>query len=197
MKKILLLILMSILLSACGLQPIKVDPMGTYTLDQVSDNHIHAAKTNKILLVSMPTASPAFDGTGMVYVQVPHRVDYFTKNRWVDSPAHMIQPLIVQALQNSGRYRAVVATPYSGLADYRLDTQLLRLQQDFTSKRNHIGLIMTAQLMNLKTERVIATARFTIAENTPNATPQGGVIAANLAVAKLMQQLTAFCVSNG
>ena len=68
----------------------------------------------------------------MVHQQQPMQLNNFSKNQWADTPAHMLQPMVVQALTQSNHYQAVIPAPFVGLYDQRLDLNILDFEQDFT-----------------------------------------------------------------
>jgi cholesterol transport system auxiliary component len=103
----------------------------------------------------------------------------------------MLKPLLVQALQQ--RFSSVVSTQGIIPANLRLDTELIRLQQNFTSKPVRIQLTLRAQLIDIKDRRVIATRLFDETENTDSDDAYGGVIATNRALQRILDQLTEFC----
>ena len=68
-----------------------------------------------------------------------------------------------------------------------------RLQQDFSPPPSRIELTLRASLLDLRHDRMLATREFDLIERAPQDDPYGGVIAANRALARLLQQLAAFC----
>lgn len=78
----------------------------------------------------MPRARAGFDTAQMAYQQHPHQLQYFAVNRWLDTPVRMLEPLMLQALEQSPGVNALVRASGSILADVRLDTELIRLQPD-------------------------------------------------------------------
>ena len=87
--------------------------------------------TAPTLIVSPPQAAAGFDSQRMIYLRHAAQPEYFAHNEWIDTPARMLAPLIVGALANSGAFRAVVQTPSPAAGELRLDTEILRLQQEF------------------------------------------------------------------
>ena len=67
--------------------------------------------TAPTLIINPPHAAAGFDSSRIIYVRETHKLEYFSHNEWVDTPARMLAPLIVAAVENSGRFRAVVLTP--------------------------------------------------------------------------------------
>lgn len=189
------ILLVNLLLTACvNLKPIHTATPATYIIDAVV-TPIKATPTRYSLLISTPKASPGLSDNHMAYSQQPHTLQYFAHNRWIDNPANMLLPLMVQTLQDSDRFQAVVATPYVGTTDLRLDTELLTLQQEFIQKPSVVKLTIRMQLIDLKTQRVIATQVFHTTQIADTDTPYGGVNAANKAVAQFLASLRQFCVT--
>ena len=105
----------------------------------------------------------------------------------------MLAPLIAQALEQSGGFRAVVQAPSLAAANLRLETDLVRLQHEFGAKPSRVRLTLRAQLIDVGARRVLASAELEETEAAPSDDPYGGVIAANRALARLLERLAAFC----
>jgi cholesterol transport system auxiliary component len=152
------------------------------------------------LLVSAVQADPAFDTARMVYITRPHEVSYYATNQWAETPARMLESLLLRSLEKSGLWRVVVPIPSSVHGDYRLDTQGLVLRQEFSQKPSQVRLGFRLQLVALHDQVVLGTRRFEVVENAPTDDAYGGVLAANRAVSTLLEQVTQWmvsCMSNG
>ncbi len=150
-------------------------------------------KRGLVLAVSMPRARAGFDTAQMVWVQQAHELKVFSRNRWADTPARMLAPQLAQALERSGIFHAVVQAPSSASAMLRLDTELIRLQQDFSVRPSRVQFTLSAQLIDINTRRVIASAEFDETENAVTEDAYGGVRASNVALERLLAKLAAFC----
>lgn len=181
------------LLSACSpLQPVKSAGQNTYAIEATFAPA--AARSGDLtLLVSTPVARSGFESARMIYLKKAHEFDYFSQNQWVDSPARMLAPLLLQALESSGKYRAVIPLRSTASADLRLDTEIVRLQHEFLTKPSQVHLTLRAQLIDLRAHTVVATREFDLIEVAANDDPYGGVLATNRAVKLLLQQVADFC----
>ena len=141
------------------------------------------------VLLSSPRAAPGYAGAGMAYMEEAHRIDYFAHHRWADSPARMLEPLLVHALETSGLFQAVVQAPTTARFDLRLDSELLRLVQVFEPTESRIELEMRISLLDTEQQRVLVSDVLAVTEPATERTPYGGVIAANKAVARLLEEL--------
>lgn len=183
-------------LTGCSLfSPVNTPQTTSYTINTINPTIPTCRHTYKTLLVMTPQTSRPYETTEMAYVVKPHQLAYFSNSNWADTPPQMLLPLMVQALQNTGHFKAVVSTPFIGNYDVILSTQLLQLQQEFIQRPSHVRLAMRAQLINNNSRKIIATREFVEIEPAPHDNPDGGVIATNRAAARLLQQLTAFCVA--
>lgn len=186
-----------VLLTACaGLRPAEPETASTYLLDTVPKGSNTAAKADgPTLIVSSPRAMPGYDGVQMAYTREPHKLEYFARNQWADTPARMLAPLLVRALEHRGAFRAVTgASPVRG--ELRLDTELIRLHQDFTARPSRVRLTVRAQLVDTARKRVVASRMFDAAETAPADTPYGGVVAANRALARVLDQIAEFAAAS-
>jgi len=140
-------------------------------------------------LLSAPRAAPGYAGAGMVYMEEAHRIDYFAHHRWADSPARMLEPLLIHALESSGLFQAVVQAPTTARFDLRLDTELLRLVQVFEPTESRIELEVRISLLDTEQQRVLVSDVLAVTEPATERTPYGGVIAVNKAVVRLLEEL--------
>ena len=195
-KAITILTALALLMDGCAaLQPPRMESPALYLLDARPAASAQRPQRNLVLAVDPPSARPGFDTPQMAYVRQAHKLDYYVKNRWADTPPRMLAPLLVQALEQSGSFRAVLRTNNPIPADLRLDTELIRLQQDFTTQPSRVELTLRAQLYDLKSRQVLAVREFDAAENAASEDAYGGVIAANRALARVLGQVTDFCVT--
>jgi cholesterol transport system auxiliary component len=194
-KKIILLLPFMLLLTSC-LSPVKTDTGATYMLYRVPDCLPKKRMRDASILVAMPNTSSAYDTTQMAYTTRPYQISYYSQNSWAETPAEMIEPLIVHTLQKSRYFRTVVAAPYAGRYQYFLSTRILMLERDFTREPSVIRFKMRAQLSNALTGRVIKTKEFKVEQPTRDCTPYSGVLAANAAVSKVLAGLAIFSREN-
>ncbi len=191
-----LLLVSVLLLAGCtGLSTQPVASQTIYVLEAQRATAPAPVKRNLVLAVSLPQARPGFDTPQMVYVRQPHELNYFVTSRWADTPARMLGPLLVQAMEQTGSFRAVVPAQGTVRADLRLDTELIRLWQDFAAKPSRVQLTLRAQLIDVRGQRVLAVKQFDDVENAASDDAYGGVTATNRVLQRMLDQLADFCVT--
>ena len=151
-----------------------------------------AAAAKPTLLVNPPRAAAGFDTRHIVYLRQPHQIEYFAYSQWVDTPAQMLAPLIARQVERSGAFDAVLLAPTAAAGEMRLDTEVVRLQQDFGTSPSQVRFTLRAVLLDSRTGRVIAVREFDASVPAPTDDAPGGVAAANLAVQNVLAELAAF-----
>ena len=104
----------------------------------------------------------------------------------------MLAPLMVVALENSGAFRAVGSATGGIAGELRLDTEVLRLQQEFGGGPSRVRFTLRASLTDNATRRVISSREFDATVVADSDDPYGGVVAANNAVQRVLQQLGSY-----
>ena len=186
------------LLSACGsLLPTPADQPQRYALDQArlstAPTPAPAPKQGPTLIVNPPRAASGFDSQRINYVRQPHLLEYYAQSEWVDTPARMLAPLIVSAIENTGAFRAVILTPSAATGELRLHTEIIRLQHDLSAQPGRVVFTLRAYLVDTTSRQVIASREFNETVIASSETPYAGVVAANLAVQAGLEKLAIFC----
>jgi len=195
MNKIIFLLTIFFTLTSCSVfSPVKMNPQTTYVINALPKPSIKKSSRHVTLLVTLPETNPLYGSREMAYTNSPYQIAYFAKNIWAEQPSEMIYPLLVQTLQNTRHFHAVVTISSAVNYEYVLTTQIQQLLQDYTDGTPRVYLTVRAQLIHAATNRVIATKEITIVEYFPQRTPFSGVVAANRATEKMLQHLTKFCV---
>jgi cholesterol transport system auxiliary component len=186
-----------LLLAGCSgtLLPKPPAPPRRYTLDDgtPATPPRAAAAGASTLLVAQPRAAAGFDSTKMIYLRQPQALEAFAFHEWVDTPALMLAPLLVRALQASGSFRAVLLAPTAASAEWRLETTLIRLQQDFSTPPSRVRLTLRAVLLNGATRQAVAWREFDRSVAAASDDPVAGVAAARQATRQVLAALAVFC----
>lgn len=204
MKNILMRIVMAcgaiitaLTLSSCQLfSPVKPPEINKYAIKKIPQDIVRHKRHRKTLLVLPVESRPAYNTTQMAYSSWPYQVAYFAKNEWIETPGQMLLPLVIQTLQNTNYYRAIVTSGYAGTYEYALYLQLLNAKDDFNDLPPQFELTIRAQILKMSTGRITATKTFFIEEPLRYRTPFSGVVAANAAAAEFQRRLAAFCLRN-
>lgn len=179
--------------AACSLGPKENNPSRTYLLNpEISWKHPHAfgeRQANSVLLITQPKSQAGFDTARMAYLLRPYEVNYYAYNQWADTPARMLQRIMVENFDKAGLWSAVLQTPGAVPAHYRLDCDNLVLEQQFLSNPSRVRLALRVQIVETKEHSILGSRYFELFEAAPSDDPYGGVVAANQVSAKLITEM--------
>jgi len=161
-------------------------------LTEVPHDLPQRANRGDTLLVFHPKTPPLYDTTQMAYSTQPHEVAYFSEREWGETPSQMFYPLVVSTLENTHAFRAVLTEPFAARYTYALRTEILELIQDFGSDSASLVLALRFQLTDYGAKTVIATREVSVREPMLERNSYAGVLAANEATAKALQQMAEF-----
>ena len=188
-----------LLLSACSLftacSPIQNAVTNQYKLETYSTTKMTASHKRHSLLISQPDAIAGYQTEQMIYTDKPFELSNFAHSAWISSPANMLYPLITQSLRHSNYFYAVASGPDADKTDYRLDTQLIELQQNFLTKPSSVELVANVVLTHIEDNRIVASRIISERVTCSEDTPYGGVVAANRAAYAFTARLSHFVIS--
>lgn len=175
----------------------KMPPVTTYSfVVPTLPVSAQAPRSKSVLLVSATAADPAYKTNNMIYVKTPGDLRNYSVNAWIAPPAQMLTPLIVERLEAKNYFRSVVSPPLMVHSDYRLDTHLIILQQEFYGRTSQVRCAVEAVLIRPASGRVVASRRFQVIEGAPENNPQSGAAAANRAALQISEEIADFVVEH-
>lgn len=181
-------------IDGAGLAPVSSAPPSTLATAPPSALPGAAPAAARLtLLVQVLHAAPGFDSSRIVYTRQPHRIESYTQSEWVDTPARMLAPLVVAAIERHGAFAAVAMAPSAAAGDLRLDVEIVHLAQSFAALPSRVRLSLRASLLDSSSRRVLATRVIETSALAPSDDAAGGVWAANQAAHTALQQLAEFC----
>ncbi len=196
LSKLAPLALLSLTLAGCALFASPgAAPSSLFILAPWPDRVLPSELAAPTLAIAPPGARPGFDGSRMAYVTRPYQIQYFARHQWVESPAKMLAPLIGEALERNGSFQAMPSGG-SGAPSLRLETEIVALQQEFSAHPSQVRFTLRTRLLDTLERRVLATAAFEAVEASASEDPYGGVIAANRAVARVLDEVAKWCAEN-
>ncbi len=188
--------------SLCGcsvLHPATTTPTSFYALEyappsagQAQAPNVRSSAAAATLTISPVRAAAGYDSQRIIYVRESHKLEYFSHSEWVEAPTRMLGPLLVASIDRTGAFRAVVQTPASASGELRLDTEIVRLQQEFQTSPSAVHFTLRAYLVDEKTRRVVVWREFDGTVPTTSDDPKAGVMAANQVVHNVLNDLAQF-----
>lgn len=199
LRNLLIAIALTLVVSGCGVFGQKDGEQSAfYSLDAVqyeadkpSEPGVAAARRPTII-VNPTHAAAGYDSQRILYVRKAHQLEYFAHSEWIDTPARMLTPLIVAAIDHSGGYQAVVLTPSAAVGELRLDTEIVRLHYELDRQPSRVHFILRAYIVDTRSRQVLNWREFNESVGLETAGPYGVVVASNRAVHNVLEKLTVF-----
>lgn len=158
---------LSALLSGCaGLSSIVqvTTPTNLYTLSPKSTFSPNLPRLRSQVVVDQPTATALVDTDRIAVQPSPLQVQYLPGARWVDRAPLIVQALMIESFENSGKVPAVGSSAIGLRADYLVLTDIREFQAFVPEGIETLSLRVNVRL-NLKiveafSDRIIASRSF-------------------------------------
>ncbi len=185
-----------LLLSGCGgLLPERAPPSATYQLNVslAPDQTPAGPRVPGVLAVAMPQAAAGYDTVEMAYRRSPHELSYYAHSQWVAPPASMVRQALASTLAASDLFGGVESDPPPVPARYRIYTDLVRLEQDFTAAPSIEHLTLRVRLVDERDKQLLGTRLIDVSAPASSEDAAGGVTAANRALTDALRKIVVFC----
>ncbi|HLU12372.1 MAG TPA: ABC-type transport auxiliary lipoprotein family protein [Arenimonas sp.] len=109
--------------------------------------------------IGTPMASQMIDSTRIAVRPTPDQLQAYKGARWADTAPEMLQTALVQAFEDSGRFRSVMRLGSSGRGDFLLLTEIRHFETIYEGGRPRVVVDVQAKLIQRGAGRV-ASQRF-------------------------------------
>jgi ABC-type uncharacterized transport system auxiliary subunit len=140
---------------------------------------------NAVLVLEPFETDTAYDDERIVYRTNPYRLDYYQYHRWSSSPGVLVGNFVEQALEHSGRFRAVVREATTDAA-VSLHGRVVAIEEVDRSKTHWVGrIVLELSLMDARTGEVLWQDQFEEQEPMPLQHPEGLARALSTAMGRI------------
>lgn len=146
------------------------------------------------LLVLDTTASGFYEGDALVFSRASGTRGQYQFARWTERPGKRFADLLRARLDAQGSYRIAGAGGYVR-GDRMLDTELVELYHDATSAPGTLRLVLRAELIDLGSRALVSRRVFNEAVPLDTYDAAGAARAANQAVARALDAVSAWLAS--
>ncbi|MCA3263194.1 MAG: membrane integrity-associated transporter subunit PqiC [Telmatospirillum sp.] len=158
-RKFLKLASLAAIGTAAGCQlPGSGEPPQLFTLTPKSTFAGDLPRADWQLAVEMPVASGGIDTSRIALARSPVTLDYFARANWTDTAPRMVQTLLVESFENTGRIVAVGRESSSLRPDYLLKVDLREFQAELRAGAPPAARVRLAvRLVRLPERTVVAS----------------------------------------
>jgi ABC-type uncharacterized transport system auxiliary subunit len=138
-----------------------------------------------ILVLDTLATDAAYDDERIVYRTTPFRLDYYQYHHWSSAPGVMVGNYLEQALENSGKFRAVVRE-MSPDAAVVLAGRVVAIEEVDRSTTEWLGrVVLELVLTDARTSEILWTDRLEETEPLRQQTPEGLAAALSAAMSRI------------
>jgi cholesterol transport system auxiliary component len=173
-------------------------PPRQFTLTPVADFPRGLLPVKWSVVVDEPTAARQIDTSRIALMSGPFEVEYYADVEWTDSAPAMVQLLLVQSFQNTGRLPVVAPSRQTLATDFLLLSNLRKFQvENDVSGTPQATVVIEATLLRMPRRTPVATARFEKATRI-NSKSTGTVTAAfDASLGDVMRRVVDWTIQQG
>ena len=148
--------------SACELMvPGQAPPPSLYRLTPKSTFSEDLPTVNWQLVVEAPVANAGLNTTRVTRRRTVTQLEYFARSNWIDRAPLMVQTLMIESFENSGRIISVGREAVGLQSDFVLKTELREFQADYHETNPPAILVgINAKLVMMPFRRIIGSQSF-------------------------------------
>ena len=144
-------------LAGCQL-PGSGEPPQLFTLTPKSNFAGDLPRIDWQLAIEMPVASGGIDSARIALARTPVTLDYFARANWTDTAPRMVQTLLVESFENTGRIVAVGRESSTLRPDYLLKVDQREFQAELRANTAPVARVRLAvRLVRLPERTVVAS----------------------------------------
>ncbi len=145
-----------ILLAACAPGANRVAPV-VYTIKPESfETEATGCKTGASLQIAEPVVYPGLDTRRIALLQEGKKFDYYNSVRWTAPVGEMLEPVLVEAFEQSGAFKSVTTELDSAVAEFTLLTDI-RDYQVVRQNPAEVKIRLVSKLLDSRTRNVLVT----------------------------------------
>lgn len=193
-KSILLVGLVSLMSACSGLATLNsaTAPVDLYLLTPKSTFDTNLPRIRQQIVITEPTATAAISNDRITIQPTPLEVRFLPGARWVDRAPLIIQSLMIESFENSGKVDAVGRSAIGLRADYLIVADLREFQAIISDENDPTAPLVADVRLNIKivdaqTDTIIASQSFEKLQSSTSDEAKDIVAAFDLALGRVLK----------
>lgn len=150
-------------LSACGGLIPQAPPSNLYTLSPKTSFRTDLPKVDFQLVVEEPYAAGGLDTHRIAIYTTPYEVKYYAEARWAERVPRMVQTLLVESFENTGKIVSVGRQSVGLRSDFNLKSELREFQAELKEGGNGVPEVLVglnSKLISQARAQIVASVNF-------------------------------------
>ena len=166
------------------------DPPKLYVLTPKNTFSNKLPKVDWQLTVAFPIADTALNTARIALRHSPISLEYYARANWVDTAPQMIQTLLVESYENTGKIVSIGRQSVTLRADYSLLTDLREFQAEYMGDGPpRVRVRLNAKLVRMPQRTILATETFEFIEAAASSDLETVVGAFDMALGKTLKRI--------
>jgi cholesterol transport system auxiliary component len=191
LSRSILSVLLTVLAAGCSVLPTPGPAPSLYVLSPKNTYPAGLPTLSQQLVIAEPTANRALNTDRIALRPTPEEVKYFADVRWVNLAPRMIQTLLMESFENSGKIVAVGREAITLQPDYLLQSELREFQADYppAGKPPSAVVRLNVKLIRQPEARIVASRTFSAAIPAEKDTKAAIIHAFDAALGKVLKRI--------
>ncbi len=142
------------------LEPLRPESPQLYVLSPKSTFADGLPRVDWQLLVEPPVSAAGLDTFRIALRETPVTLDYYASVAWTDRAPQMVQTLLVESFENSGRIVSVGRESAGLRSDFLLQSELREFQAEYFGGEPRVRVGLNSKLISFPDREIIAGATF-------------------------------------
>ena len=185
-------------LSACGLIPSIGPAPNLYTLTPKSTFDAGLPLVDWQLVVAEPFAARGLDTNRIALHSSPTEIKYYAGARWTDRSPAMVQTLLVESFENTGKILAVGRQAIGLRSDFTLRSELREFQAQYYDCNDipTISVRLNVKIVKQPRQAIIASKTFSYSQMATGTGLQEVIIAFDDSLGKVLRRVVEWTLLN-
>ncbi len=193
--KRLTLLLAATLLGACSILP-QSEPLDIYLLPG-AQLPAQSQRVDWALRINSPSSSQLLDGTRIVVLPEPDRVNTYQGVRWSERTPQLLRNRLLDAFQDDGRIQALSNEEQRLQADLELVSDLRSFHSEYRDGIPYALIRLEVNLVDARDQRILASRRFSISQPASDTSVPAVIAAFGQAGDQLSRELVDWTLNQG
>ena len=184
-------VVLTVLAAGCSVLPNPGPAPNLYVLSPKNTFPPELPRLAQQLVIAEPTANRALNTDRIALRPTPAQVKYFSAVRWVNLAPKMVQTLLVESFENSGKIEAVGREAITLQPDYLLLSELREFQADYPPGDTPPNAVVriNVKLIRQPDARIVASRTFSVAIPAEKDHMQAVIQAFDAALGKALKRI--------